>query len=91
MRTSATNTLRKAYGKVTKDLEKGNYTFTLSWNNTTNFADYNLNVKIVLSTTTAIGGKNMVFGWTFFVVMVMSFFWAVCFILIVKYEKPTNN
>ena len=24
MRTSATNTLRKAYGKFTKDLEKGN-------------------------------------------------------------------
>lgn len=87
MRTSATNHLRKVYGKINQELPSGTYQFNILYNNSNNFLEYQPNLAIKISTTTTIGGKNYVLGWTFFVVMCLSLIWLIAFTVIYFNDK----
>lgn len=82
MRTSATNRLRKLYGKISKKLEKDDQIFFDLTQTSENHLGYSPDMKIILSTTTTIGGRNYVLGWVFFVVMVLSLIWTIMFVMI---------
>jgi LEM3 (ligand-effect modulator 3) family / CDC50 family len=90
MRSSLTSTPRKLYGKILADqITQGSLTFNLTAISH-NYLGYSPELKIMISTTSSIGGKNYVFGWVFFTVTVASFFWMVFFTVMIKYHKvPT--
>lgn len=81
MRTSPTKTLQKLYGKIEEDLKEDqilNFNLTLM---STLYFDYEPEARIFLSTSTRIGGKNLVLGYTFLVITILSLVWTIMFTL----------
>jgi hypothetical protein len=80
MRTSATKNLRKLYYKIKNNLDKGDkLTFTLTLDTSSIYYDYRPDMKLILSTTTRIGGKNKVLGFVFLVITILSLIWSILF------------
>lgn len=89
MRNSLTRNFRKIYGKVDKSLEKGQLSFKLVLT-TKNYLEYEPDMRIIISTTTRIGGKNFILGWAFLFVSALSLVWSLVFFILAKYFKmPT--
>ena len=81
MRTSPTKTLQKLYGKIEKDLKEDqilNINLALI---SKLYFEYQPEARIFLSTSTRIGGKNLVLGYTFLVITIMSLTWTIMFSL----------
>ena len=81
MRTGATRYPRKLYYKIKKDLSDGDeldFEYNLE-NSDEIYYSYRPKAKIILSTTTRIGGKNKVLGFVFLVITIISFVWSVLF------------
>jgi len=87
MRTAATSTFRKLYGKINKDLK---HTYNVTIHNLVDVHEFDGEKWIVLSTVSTFGGKNLVLGWSFISVAVVSLIWAVVFIWLGKNLKPVS-
>ncbi|OMJ70341.1 hypothetical protein SteCoe_31695 [Stentor coeruleus] len=86
MRSSPTKTLKKLYGKIEKkDLEVGMLLFKITLQK--NYLEYISEKRILLTTTTKIGGKYKVLGWTFFIITIISLFWCIFFIITMNYQN----
>ncbi|OMJ83270.1 hypothetical protein SteCoe_15859 [Stentor coeruleus] len=86
MRNSPTSTLRKLYGKIDeKDAKEGIIEFNVELYK--NYLEYLSDKRIIITTTTRIGGKNKVLGWAYFVICVVSFSWSVFFAVMSKYHQ----
>lgn len=81
MRTSPTKTLQKLYGKIEKDLKKDQELQVGLLLETQLYFDYEPEARIFLSTATRIGGKNLVLGYTFLVITILSLTWSIMFSL----------
>ncbi|OMJ87429.1 hypothetical protein SteCoe_10846 [Stentor coeruleus] len=90
MRTSATNKLRKLYGKINEKLEEDDVILFDLKLISENHLKYYPDMKIILSTTTTIGGRNFVLGWVFFVVMVLSLIWTITFTVIWRKQSKED-
>ncbi|XP_078446222.1 ALA-interacting subunit 1-like [Wolffia australiana] len=81
MRTAALPTFRKLYGKIEADL-KANVEITVTIQNNYNTYSFGGKKRLVLSTTTWIGGKNDFLGMAYLTVGGLSFLLALTFILL---------
>ncbi|KAG8386549.1 hypothetical protein BUALT_Bualt03G0159900 [Buddleja alternifolia] len=81
MRTAALPTFRKLYGKIEVDLRAGE-TIDVTLQNNYNTYSFNGKKKLVLSTTTWLGGKNDFVGIAYLTVGGLCFFLAIVFTLI---------
>jgi len=81
MRTAALPTFRKLYGKIEVDLQKNDVINVVLENNYNTYS-FNGKKKLVLSTTTWLGGKNDFLGIAYLVVGSLCFFSAMCFTFI---------
>lgn len=80
MRTAALPTFRKLYGKIEEDLQPGEIHVSLkNYYNTYSFGGKK---KLVLSTTTWLGGKNDFLGIAYLTVGGFCFFLALFFTII---------
>ncbi|QHN97031.1 ALA-interacting subunit [Arachis hypogaea] len=86
MRTAALPTFRKLYGKIEEDLKEGEL-INVTLNNNYNTYSFNGKKKLVLSTTTWLGGKNDFLGIAYLTVGGLCFFLALAF-TIVYFVKP---
>ncbi|KAI5676026.1 hypothetical protein M9H77_06976 [Catharanthus roseus] len=80
MRTAALPTFRKLYGRIEMDLEE-NDNLTVAIHNNYNSYAYGGKKKLVLSTTTWIGGKNRFLGLAYLTVGTLCLFIATVFLL----------
>eukprot|EP00262_Sarcandra_glabra_P016985 TRINITY_DN5676_c0_g1_i1.p1 TRINITY_DN5676_c0_g1~~TRINITY_DN5676_c0_g1_i1.p1 ORF type:complete len:350 (+),score=61.91 TRINITY_DN5676_c0_g1_i1:234-1283(+) len=86
MRTAALPTFRKLYGKIEVDLQE-NDVITVVLENNYNTYSFSGKKKLVLSTTSWLGGKNDFLGIAYLVVGSLCFFLAMVF-LVVYLVKP---
>jgi hypothetical protein len=92
MRTAALPTFRKLYGRIYVDL-KVNDTITVHLENNYNTYSFGGKKKLVLSTTTWLGGKNNFLGLAYLTVGGLCFFLAFAFTLLylIKPRKLGDN
>jgi len=81
MRTAALPTFRKLYGRIEEDLQE-NDTITVNLFNNYNTYTFNGKKKVVLSTTSFLGGKNNFLGIAYLTVGGLCFFLAIVFFLV---------
>lgn len=81
MRTAALPTFRKLYGRIEEDLQE-NDTITVHLFNYYNTYTFNGKKKVVLSTTSFLGGKNNFLGIAYLTVGGLCFFLAMVFFLV---------
>ncbi|XP_021299441.1 ALA-interacting subunit 3-like [Herrania umbratica] len=86
MRTAALPTFRKLYGKIERDLQP-NEVIQVSLENNYNTYSFNGKKKLVLSTTSWLGGKNDFLGIAYLTVGGLCFFLALSF-TVVYLVKP---
>ncbi|XVE99013.1 hypothetical protein REPUB_Repub03eG0159900 [Reevesia pubescens] len=86
MRTAALPTFRKLYGKIEQDLQP-NETIHVTLQNNYNTYSFNGKKKLVLSTTSWLGGKNDFLGIAYLTVGGLCFFLALSF-TVVYLVKP---
>lgn len=86
MRTAALPTFRKLYGKIEMDLQE-NETIDVTLSNNYNTYSFNGKKKLVLSTTSWLGGKNDFLGIAYLTVGGLCFFLAMTF-TVVYLVKP---
>ncbi|XP_047318209.1 ALA-interacting subunit 3-like [Impatiens glandulifera] len=86
MRTAALPTFRKLYGKIDVDLNKGDQ-IDVVLDNCYNTYSFNGKKRLVLSTTSWLGGKNDFLGIAYLTVGGLCFFLAMVFI-VVYFIKP---
>ncbi|KAF5728172.1 ALA-interacting subunit 3-like [Tripterygium wilfordii] len=86
MRTAALPTFRKLYGKIEVDLHE-NDTIQVMLENNYNTYSFNGKKKLVLSTTSWLGGKNDFLGIAYITIGGICFFLAMCF-TVVYLVKP---
>ncbi|XP_006646949.1 ALA-interacting subunit 1 [Oryza brachyantha] len=92
MRTAALPTFRKLYGRIHTDLKKGD-TITVTLENNYNTYSFGGKKKLVLSTSTWLGGKNDFLGLAYLTVGGLCFFLAFAFTLLylIKPRKLGDN
>ncbi|KAH7404314.1 hypothetical protein KP509_15G020400 [Ceratopteris richardii] len=81
MRTAALPTFRKLYGKIEQDLAAGS-TLSITINNVYNTYSFGGKKKLVLSTTSWLGGKNDFLGVAYITVGSLCVFLALLFFLV---------
>jgi hypothetical protein len=81
MRTAALPTFRKLYGRIEEDLQE-NDTIKVTLLNNYNTYTFNGKKKVVLSTTSFLGGKNNFLGIAYLTVGGLCFFLAMVFFLV---------
>ncbi|KAG6779038.1 hypothetical protein POTOM_015403 [Populus tomentosa] len=91
MRTAALPTFRKLYGKIERDLP-ANTTVSVIIQNNYNIYSFGGKKKLVLSTTSCLGGKDNFLGGAYLFVGGLCLFLAVCFILVyVLRSRPIGD
>ncbi|KAL2613457.1 hypothetical protein R1flu_025149 [Riccia fluitans] len=86
MRTAALPTFRKLYGKIEEDLKVGE-SISVRIENNYNTYTFGGGKKLVLSTTSWLGGKNSFLGIAYLTVGILSMFLALVFFL-VHFKNP---
>lgn len=81
MRTAALPTFRKMYGRIERDLEE-NDIITVNLENNYNTYSFDGKKKIVLSTSSWLGGKNDFLGIAYLTIGGLCFFLALVFTVI---------
>ena len=91
MRTAALPNFRKLWGKITQDLEQGEV-ITVNIANVYNTYSFKGSKKLVLSTTSWLGGKNSFLGIAYLTVGLICMFLALVFFLIhLKNPRPLGD
>ena len=88
MRVAATSTNKKLYGIIEKTLEKGNYTVKIE-NRYTDVRRWDGEKRLILSTSSAFGGKNKLLGGLLVAVACIALLELV--IILVFFRHPNNS